>query len=103
MLANRVIVLGITGSIAAFKAADVASKLTQEGALVDVVMTDAATRFVTPLTMRSVTHRPVFVDMFDPSSELAEEHVELARRADAVLAATRTTSAPRSRAASARA
>jgi phosphopantothenoylcysteine decarboxylase/phosphopantothenate--cysteine ligase len=90
MLANRVIVLGVTGSIAAFKAAEVASKLTQERALVDVVMTDAATRFVTPLTMRSVTRRPVFVDMFDPNSELAEEHVELARRADAVLVAPAT-------------
>jgi phosphopantothenoylcysteine decarboxylase/phosphopantothenate--cysteine ligase len=92
MLANRVIVLGVTGSIAAFKAADIASKLTQERALVDVVMTDAATRFVTPLTMRSVTRRPVFVDMFDPTSELAEEHVELARRADAVLVAPATAS-----------
>jgi len=90
VLANRVIVLGVTGSIAAYKAADIASKLTQERALVDVVMTEAATRFVTPLTMRSVTRRPVFVDMFDPSSELAEEHVELARRADAVLVAPAT-------------
>jgi phosphopantothenoylcysteine decarboxylase/phosphopantothenate--cysteine ligase len=90
MLANRVIVLGVTGSIAAYKAADIASKLIQEGALVDVMMTEAATRFVTPLTMRSVTRRPVFVDMFDPASELAEEHVELARRADAVLVAPAT-------------
>ena len=90
MLTNRVIVLGVTGSIAAYKAADIASKLAQEGALVDVVMTEAATRFVTPLTMRSVTRRPVFVDMFDPASELAEEHVELARRADAVLVAPAT-------------
>jgi len=90
VLANRVIVLGVTGSIAAYKAADIASKLTQECALVDVVMTEAATRFVTPLTMRSVTRRPVFVDMFDPASELAEEHVELARRADAVLVAPAT-------------
>jgi phosphopantothenoylcysteine decarboxylase/phosphopantothenate--cysteine ligase len=53
-------------------------------------MTQAATRFVTPLTMRSLTRRPVFVDMFDPASELAEEHVELARRADAVLVAPAT-------------
>jgi phosphopantothenoylcysteine decarboxylase/phosphopantothenate--cysteine ligase len=90
VLANRVIVLGVTGSIAAYKAADIASKLTQEGALLDVVMTEAATRFVTPLTMRSVSRRPVFVDMFDPASELAEEHVELARRADAVLVAPAT-------------
>src|SRR4030067_136219 len=90
MLANRLIGLGGTGSLAAYKDADVASKLTQEGALVDVAMTQAATRFVTPLTMRSLTRRPVFVDMFDPASELAEEHVELARRADAVLVAPAT-------------
>jgi phosphopantothenoylcysteine decarboxylase/phosphopantothenate--cysteine ligase len=50
-------------------------------------MTEAATRFITPLTMRSLTGRPVFLDMFDPSTELAEEHVEIARRADAVIVA----------------
>src|ERR1700694_5690659 len=87
MLQGRNIALGITGSIAAYKAADLASKLTQAGAAVDVVMTDAATRFVTPLTLRSLTGRPVFLDMFDPSSELAEEHVEIARRAAAVIVA----------------
>ncbi len=92
MLADRSIVLGVTGSIAAYKAADIASKLTQAGAKVDVVMTEAATRFVTPLTLRSITGRPVFTDMFDPQSELAEEHVELARRADAVLVAPATAS-----------
>jgi phosphopantothenoylcysteine decarboxylase/phosphopantothenate--cysteine ligase len=87
MLQNRHVALGITGSIAAYKAADLASKLTQAGALVDAMMTDAAMRFVTPLTLRSLTGRPVFVDMFDPNSELAEQHVEIARRADAVLIA----------------
>jgi phosphopantothenoylcysteine decarboxylase/phosphopantothenate--cysteine ligase len=94
VLANRLIVLGVTGSIAAYKAGDIASKLTQERALVDVVMTEAATRFVTPLTMRSLSRRPVYVDMFDPGSELAEEHVELARRADAVLVAPRPRLSP---------
>jgi phosphopantothenoylcysteine decarboxylase / phosphopantothenate---cysteine ligase len=87
MLQGRNIALGITGSIAAYKAADLASKLTQAGAAVDVMMTDAATRFITPLTLRSLTGRPVFRDMFDPSSELAEEHVEIARRAAAVIVA----------------
>ena len=90
MLTDRTIVLAVTGSISAYKAADIASKLTQAGAHVDVVMTEAATRFVTPLTFRSLTGRPVFTDMFDPQSELAEEHVELARRADAVLVAPAT-------------
>ena len=87
MLRDRHIALGITGSIAAYKAADLASKLTQAGALVDVLMTEAATRFITPLTLRSLTGRPVFLDMFDPSTELAEEHVEIARRAAAVIVA----------------
>ena len=50
-------------------------------------MTEAATRFVTPLTLRSLTRRPVFVDMFDVTAELAEEHVEIARRAQVVLVA----------------
>jgi phosphopantothenoylcysteine decarboxylase/phosphopantothenate--cysteine ligase len=87
VLQGRHVALGITGSIAAYKAADLASKLTQAGACVDVLMTEAATRFVTPLTMRSITRRPVFLDMFDPSTELAEEHVEIARRADVVIIA----------------
>ena len=87
VLRDRHIALGITGSIAAYKAADLASKLTQGGAKVDALMTEAATRFVTPLTLRSLTGRPVFLDMYDPGSELWEEHVEIARRADAVLVA----------------
>ena len=87
MLKERHVALGITGSIAAYKAADLASKLTQQGARVDVLMTDGATRFVTPLTLRSLTGRPVFVDMYDPNTELAEEHVAIARRSDAMIIA----------------
>jgi phosphopantothenoylcysteine decarboxylase/phosphopantothenate--cysteine ligase len=87
MLRGRYVALGITGSIAAYKAADLASKLTQAGALVDAMMTEPATRFLTPLTLRSLTGRAVFIDMFDVNSELAEEHVEIARRADAVIVA----------------
>src|SRR3989304_4987494 len=74
MLKGRHIALGITGSIAAYKAADLASKLTQAGALVDVLMTEAATRFIAPLTLRSLTRRPGFLDMFDPNAELAGGH-----------------------------
>jgi phosphopantothenoylcysteine decarboxylase/phosphopantothenate--cysteine ligase len=81
------VVLGITGSIACYKAADIASKLTQAGALVDTVMTKAATEFITPLALRSVTGRRVYVDMFDPETDVAEAHVALGRRADAVLIA----------------
>jgi len=87
VLKDRHIALGVTGSIAAYKAVDLASRLTQAGARVDVLMTESATRFVTPLTFRSVSRRPVFIDMFDPNTDMAEEHVEIARRAEAVLVA----------------
>ena len=87
MLEGKRIVLGVCGSIASYKGADVASKLTQAGALVDVVLTSSAQRFVSPLTFRGLTQRPVYTDMFDPQSSIAEEHVELARAADAVLIA----------------
>ncbi len=81
------IVLGVSGSIACYKAADIASKLTQAGADVDVILTEAAQKFVAPLTFRGLTGRPVFTDMFDPQSPLAEEHVALARAASAMLIA----------------
>jgi len=84
---NRTIVLGITGGIAAYKAADIASKLTQAGARVETVMTEAATKFITPLTLRNITGRPVVTDMFELASEYNEEHIALAEAADAVLIA----------------
>lgn len=87
MLAGRRLVLGVCGSIASYKAADVASKLTQAGALVDVILTDAAQKFVSPLTFRSLTGREVFTDMYDARSSVAEEHVELARAAEAIVIA----------------
>ncbi len=90
MLSAKNIVLGVAGSIAAYKAADLASKLVQAQALVDVIVTDSAARFVTPLTFRSLTHRPVVTDLFDPYSELSVEHVALAERADAVVIAPAT-------------
>ncbi len=80
MLTEKCVALGVTGSIACYKAVDLASKLTQLGAAVDVLMTPAATRFVSPLAFRGVTGRAVFVDMFDPEGETAEEHVAVARR-----------------------
>ena len=89
-LAGKTVVLGISGSIAAYKAADVASKLTQAGVTVETCMTPAATRFITPLAIRSLTARPVYVDMWDTEAETAEAHVALARRADAVLVAPAT-------------
>jgi phosphopantothenoylcysteine decarboxylase/phosphopantothenate--cysteine ligase len=89
-LAGKTVVLGICGSVACYKAADVASKLVQAGVTVDACMTPAATKFMTPLAIRSLTGRPVYVDMFDPEAETAEAHVALARRADAVLVAPAT-------------
>lgn len=86
-LAGRRVVLGVTGSIACYKAADIASKLTQTGAEVDVILTPSAQQFITPLTFRALTGRAVYTDMFDPQSPIAEEHVMLARAADAVLVA----------------
>ena len=89
-LAGRNIALGVTGSIACYKAVDLASKLTQAGALVDVIMTSEACRFLTPLTFQSITHRPVITDVFDPQSELSIDHVAIAERADAVIVAPAT-------------
>ncbi len=89
-LENKHIVLGVTGSIACYKAVDLASKLVQAGALVDVVMSYGATQFVTPLAFRAITHREVVTDGFDAGSSLAIEHVALAQRADIVVIAPAT-------------
>ena len=90
MLANKTIVLGVTGSIAAYKAVDLASKLTQAGAGVDVVMTKAATEFVTQLTFSSITHRWVGSDMFEVTPKFDIEHIALAERANVVVIAPAT-------------
>lgn len=87
-LEGRRIALGVTGSIAAFKAADLASKLVQAGAAVEVVMTAAGARFVAPLTFQSLTRTAVIDDMF--ASGEPEAHVEVARRADALVIAPAT-------------
>jgi phosphopantothenoylcysteine decarboxylase/phosphopantothenate--cysteine ligase len=84
---NCTILLGVTGGIAAFKAVEVASELVQRGAQVHVVMTRHATRFVTPLTFESITHRPVAVEF---SSAWETEHLPLAQRADLFLIAPAT-------------
>ncbi len=89
-LTDKHIVLAVTGSIAAYKAPDLASKLTQAGAAVDVAMTESATRFVAPITFQSVTGRRAYHDMWDEASETAELHVVLARRADLMVIAPAT-------------
>lgn len=89
-LEGKTVLLGVTGSIAAYKAADLASKLTQAGAQVDTILTENATQFVAPLTFRSLTHRPVVTNLFDLESEEAIEHVALAQRADILVVAPAT-------------
>ncbi|MBI2955015.1 MAG: bifunctional phosphopantothenoylcysteine decarboxylase/phosphopantothenate--cysteine ligase CoaBC [Chloroflexi bacterium] len=90
MLANRSIVLGVTGGIAAYKVADLTSQMVKAGALVDVIMTRAATEFVTPLTFQTLTKRPVSIDMFRLLSETNIAHISLAARADIVVVAPAT-------------
>jgi len=92
VLNNKTIILGITGSIAAYKAAMLASKLTQAGAKVEVVMTEPATKFITPLTLRSITGRAVVTDMFDLASQHSIEHIALGEAADLVVIAPATAS-----------
>jgi phosphopantothenoylcysteine decarboxylase/phosphopantothenate--cysteine ligase len=87
---DKTVVLGVTGSIAAYKAAELASQLTQAGARVEVIMTEAATEFITPLTFRNITGRPVVTKMFELASEYSVEHVALAEAADVVVIAPAT-------------
>ena len=89
-VANRNIVLGVTGSIAAFKAVALASALTKRGAIVDVIMTDAARQFVAPLSFQAITHRPVHGEMFALLSEVEIGHISLGQRADVLVVAPAT-------------
>ncbi|MCX5993521.1 MAG: bifunctional phosphopantothenoylcysteine decarboxylase/phosphopantothenate--cysteine ligase CoaBC [Chloroflexi bacterium] len=86
----KTIVLGVTGSIAAYKAAELASRFTGEGFRVDVIMTESAQQFIAPLTFRNITGRPVVTTMWDIDSEFSVEHVALAEAADVVLIAPAT-------------
>ena len=93
MLLNRHIVIGICGGIASYKAVELVSQLQQAGALVDVIMTEHAEDFVRPLTFSTMSHRPVFSDLWEPSGKAAELHIELAEAAEllAVIPATANT------------
>lgn len=82
------ILLGITGSIACYKSVDLASKLTQNGALVDVIMTEAASRFIAPLSLQSVTGREVYSDMWSLDDHI--QHVNLGEGADIFVIAPST-------------
>jgi len=89
-LAGRRVVVGVAGSIAAYKAVSLVRLLAERGALVDVVMTPSAARFVTPLTFASLVHRPVLSDLMALDAENEIAHVELAEGADAIVLAPAT-------------
>jgi phosphopantothenoylcysteine decarboxylase len=84
------IVLGVTASIAAYKAADLASKLTKQNCSVHVVMTSGATQFITPLTFQTLSRHPVTESVFDEKASWHPGHIELADNADLLLVAPAT-------------
>ena len=89
-LQGKRIVLGVSGGIAAYKAADLASRLVKAGAQVDVIMTPAAVEFVAPLTFQALTGRPVLVEMFALREDAAISHVALGQAADLMIIAPAT-------------
>lgn len=90
MLKGKNILLGVCGGIAAYKAVEIASRLRKLGATVDVIMTSAATKFVTPLTFQEITGNPVSTDMWEKVHTWNVEHIALAQKADLVLIAPAT-------------
>lgn len=90
MQKNKSLVLGITGGIAAYKAAELVRLLIKANIGVQVVMTEAATKFITPMTMQALSGNPVFVGMWDEGIDNGMPHIELSRNADAILIAPAT-------------
>ena len=86
-LKPKSLLLGITGGIAAYKAAELVRLLVKAGIDVQVVMTAAACQFITPVTMQALSGKPVFMDMWDSSVSNGMPHIELSRKADAILVA----------------
>jgi len=93
VLLNRRIIVGICGGIASYKAVDLVSKLQQAGALVDVILTEHAEDFVRPLTFSTMSHRPVYSDLWEASGRAAETHIALGEEAEllAIVPATANT------------
>jgi len=79
------ILLGVTGGIAAYKAAELASRLIKDGYGVDVVMTKNAREFIAPLTFQTIVRAPVYTDSFAPIDDYSVEHISLAERAEAIV------------------
>jgi len=89
-LNQREIVLGVTGGIAAYKSADLCSKLVQQGANVSVILTDSAQKFIGRTTFEALTGRPVNSDLFGPIEHYRGEHIGLAQRAELIVIAPAT-------------
>ena len=87
MLKGKTVVLGVTGSIAAYKIASLASMLVKKHANVHVIMTQNATNFINPITFETLTGHKCLVDTFDRNFEFQVEHVSLAKQADVVMIA----------------
>lgn len=87
MLKDKCILLGVSGGIAAYKAAELASRLKKAGARVKVIMTENATKFISPLTFESLTGNKCFTDTFHRNFEFKVEHIELAKEADILVVA----------------
>lgn len=90
LVQNKKVLLGVTGGIAAYKACDLTSKLTQEGADVRVVMTESATKFVSPLTFQALSRNDVYTDTFDEKDSRRIAHIDLADWADLIIIAPAT-------------
>lgn len=90
VLSGKVILLGVTGSIAAYRAADITGQLVKWGADVHVIMTEAATRFIAPLTFQTLSRNPVSVSMWEEIREWEPGHISLADRAHLLLVAPAT-------------
>lgn len=82
MLLNRRIIVGVCGGIASYKAVELVSRLQQAGALVDVILSERAEEFVRPLTFSTMSHRPVYSDLWEPSGKAAETHIALGEEAE---------------------
>ncbi len=91
MLANKKLVFGISGGIAAYKTAELLRRTQELGAQIDVVMTESATRFITPVTFQALSGRPVYTDLWDARVPNNMAHIQLSRQADAILVAPAST------------
>ena len=84
------VVLGVTGSISAYKSADIGNKLTKEGYEVEVILTDGGSRFITPLTLQTLTKNKVHTDAFDEDDPKGVKHIDLGQKSDIILIAPAT-------------